>query len=236
MADVLKRLLVVEDDLNTRDLLKRTLINANYDVTAVSDGPEALRYIERYGLPHLVLLDLGLPTMHGFEVSKHIKRMGDVPIVFLTGDDDEESIVTGIQKYAEDYLVKPFSPRELVVRIRRILSRLGDLSYADSPVKIIDSHITIDPSHNRIINENMTLELTPVEARILWLLVNNPGRVVRTEQLLERVWPGEEMPEETLRVNISRLRRKFHHSGEPHEYFQNERGLGYKFSPPETTG
>lgn len=232
MDDKQKRILIVEDDLSTRELLRRSLVNADYDVTAVGDAPDALRTIRRSGLPHLVLLDLGLPTMHGFELSKKIKELGDVPIIFLTGEDDEEMIVTGIEEYAEDYLVKPVGPRELTARIRRVLSRIHDLGYASGPLTVVDEHVSVDLTSSRVIVDQTPIELTPIEARILWTLLNNAGRIVRTEQLLERVWPGENMPEETLRVNISRLRRKLSYPNQDHEYLQNERGIGYKFSFP----
>lgn len=232
MEERQKRILIVEDDLGTRELLRRALVNADYDAAAVGDAPDALRYIQRSGLPHLILLDLGLPTMHGFELSKKIKAMGDVPIIFLTGEDDEDMKVTGIEEYAEDYLVKPVGPRELTARIRRVLSRIHDLGYAVGPLTVVDDHLSIDLTNSRVIVDSIAIELTPIEARILWTLLNNAGRVVRTEQVLERVWPGEDMPEETLRVNLSRLRRKLSYENQTHDYVQNERGVGYKFMFP----
>lgn len=233
MRNQIKRLLVVEDDLSTRDLIKRSLIDADFEVATAADGPDALQYIEQHGLPHLILLDLILPTMHGFELSQKIKNMADVPIIILSNDGDEESVVTGIQKYAEDYVVKPFNKRELIVRIRRVLSRITDFSYAESHIVQVDEHIALDLIGRRLIVDELSSELTPVEARILGVLINHAGRVVYTEQILERVWPNEDMQEETLRVNIFRLRKKFGYPGQTHEYIQNERGTGYKFWIPE---
>jgi DNA-binding response OmpR family regulator len=233
MRNPIKRLLVVEDDLSIRDLIKRALIDADFEVATVPDGPDALRYIERHGLPHLILLDLVLPTMHGFELSEKIKNMADVPIIILSNDSDEESVVTGIQKYAEDYITKPFSRRVLVARIRRVLSRIGNFSYAEGAVVRIDDHIALDMVGGRIVVDETASELTPIETRILGVLINHAGRTVHTEQILERVWPNEDMPEETLRVNISRLRRKFDYPGRTHDYIQTERGTGYRFSYPD---
>jgi DNA-binding response OmpR family regulator len=233
---MIKRLLLVEDDVATRELLRRALVNGNYDVTAVGDAPDALLAVERHGLPHLMIIDLGLPSMHGFDLSKKIKKLGDVPIVFLTGIADEEMIITGLTEYAEDYMVKPVSPRELMVRIRRILSRIGDQGYANGQVIAVDNHVTIDFVHSRLLIEGDPVELTPTEARLLSILVNNAGRVVPADQLLERVWPGEEVYEETLRVHTSRLRRKLSRGERRADYIQNERGLGYRFIFPEPGG
>lgn len=233
MRNPIKRLLVVEDDLTTRDLIKRALIEADFEVATVGDGPDALQYIREHGLPHLIILDLLLPTIHGFALSQQIKNMADVPIIIVSSVEDENTRVLGLQKYADDYMVKPFSKRELVARIVRVLSRISDFSYAESYVIHVDSHIQLDLIGGRIIVDGVASELTPVEARILGVLINHAGRTVYTEQIIERVWPNEGMPEETLRVNIFRLRRKFDYPGRTHEYIQNERGTGYRFCNPE---
>src|SRR5215510_16233180 len=133
-----KHLLIVEDDGPTRRLLKECLEEEGYEVMAVDDGPEALEIVRDNGLPHLVILDIGLPTMDGFTVSHEMKKMGDVPIIFLSGNRTEEAIVQGILEYAEDYITKPFHVREVSVRIGRVLSRLGDHSYANKPGIDID--------------------------------------------------------------------------------------------------
>ncbi len=227
-----KRILVVEDDPIACSLLKRTLTDAGYEVVTVPDAPDALRHIQRNGLPHLVMLDLGLPTMHGFELSERIKQMGDVPIVIFTADDREESVVRGISMYAEDYIVKPLKPRELAARIRRVLSRISDFSYAAEPVITVDEHVAIDFPNNCLTVDGKIVPLTPIENRLLWTLVHNAGRVVRSDQLFSRVWPNEMVYEETLRVHMSRLRPKFAHSAQTGEYIHTERGLGYMFVFP----
>ncbi len=228
-----KRLLIVEDDLPTRNLLKHALSSAGYDVSAVPDGPTALHHLQRHGLPHLVMLDLGLPLMDGFELSERIKKMGDVPIVILTAEDDEDSIVRGISEYAEDYMIKPIKPRELTARIRRVLSRISDFSYTAEPSIQVDSSVAIDFSNSCLHIEGVSVSLTPIEIKLLSVLVQNAGRVVSAEQLCARVWPSEEVFEETLRVHMFRLRRKFTYNRPTAHYIQTERGLGYMFSFPD---
>ncbi len=124
----IKRLLIVEDNLDFRAGLKDALDEAGYEVITFGDGPDALRYIERHGLPHLILADLQLPTMHGFELIDRLRRMGNVPVIILSGESSEESRVRGIEQYADDYLVKPVSLREVVARVGRVLSRIPDFS------------------------------------------------------------------------------------------------------------
>jgi DNA-binding response OmpR family regulator len=229
-----KRLLIVEDDVLTRSLLKGTLEQAGYEIIAVADGPDALRYVERRGLPHLVLVDLHLPTMNGFELSAHLKRMGDVPIIILSGDDDENNIVRGISEYAEDYMIKPVAPRELVVRIERILSRIHDFGYAMAPILKVDDRLSVDFVRNTIWINGERIPLTPIETRLLSTLTQNSGLLLSPRQLVARGWPGEadQISDETLRVNLSRLRNKLTHGGARSDYIQNERGVGYRFVFP----
>ncbi len=228
-----KRLLVVEDDSVTRKLLQQVLAEAGYSVIAVDDGPGAIAAIQQSGLPHMVLLDLGLPSMHGFALSERIKRMGDVPIVIITGDDSEEATVYGIRQYAEDYITKPFNVSEVLARIQRVLSRFADYSYAQAPVLKVDEHLSIDFPNSRIILEEQVIALTPTETSLLYVLVRNKGHIVSPEMLIRRVWPNEEVYEETLRVHMHRLRRKLQIDPQQPQYIQTERGVGYIFLVPE---
>jgi DNA-binding response OmpR family regulator len=231
-----KRLLIVEDDAVTRDLLQHVLGQAGYDVSAVRDGPDALNILKKNGLPHLVLLDLGLPGMHGFTVGELIKRMGDVPIIILTGEDSEEVKVLGIEQYADDYITKPFSVREVVARIQRVLSRISDFSYAQSPVMQIDEHLAIDFPNNQVWRDGQAVALTPIETSLLSVLIRNKGHIVPTATLIARVWPNEEVYEETLRVHITRLRGKLTARSDDLQYIRNERGVGYTFIFPGEPG
>lgn len=230
-----KRLYVVEDDYVTRTFLRDVLENAGYTVLTAADGPEALKLLQRQGLPHLILLDLGLPTMHGFAVSEQIKRMGDVPIIILTGDDSKQAVVHGIRQYAEDYITKPFVVEEVLARIERVLSRITDFSYAKTPLMAIDSALSIDFANGQIILDGRTIDLTPIETTLLHNLVRSKGRIVSVEYLLARVWPGEDMQSETLRVHMHRLRRKLHREKGKNQYIYTEREQGYSFRVLEET-
>jgi DNA-binding response OmpR family regulator len=232
VADI-KRLLIVEDDSVTRNLLTQVLEQAGYQVTAVRDGSEALSTLQQQGLPHLIILDLGLPGMHGFQLSERIKRMGDVPIVILTGDSSEDHRIEGILQYAEDYITKPFNVREVAARIQRILSRMPDYSYAQEPLTQVDEHLAIDFANNRIIVDGNEIVLTPTETSLLSVLVRNRGRFVPLATLISRVWPNEEVYEETLRVHIARLRSKLQRGSNQAQYILTERGVGYAFYFPE---
>jgi DNA-binding response OmpR family regulator len=228
-----KRLLVIDDDSVTRDLLQRVLEQAGYDVATVRDGPDALNFLKKNGLPHLILLDLGLPGMHGFTVGELIKRMGDVPIIIITGVDSEEVVVQGLELYADDYIKKPFNIREVEARIQRVLSRITDFSYAQSPVVQVDEHLAIDFPNNQIRRDGQVIALTPTETSLLSVLLRNKGHIVPSSTLIARVWPNEEVYEETLRVHIARLRGKLAAKSDDMQYIRNERGVGYTFVFPE---
>jgi len=223
-----KRLLVIEDDSIARKLLQQVLQQAGYTVTAVGDASSALTTLQQDGLPHLILLDLGLPGMDGFTLSDHIKRMGDVPIIVLSGVSDEETKTAGIERFADDYITKPFNSKEVVARIHRVLSRIGDYSYAGGRVTRVDDRLSVDFTHQRAWLNDQEIVLTPIESNLLMILLRNKGQIVSPETLLARVWPNEEVYEETLRVHMSRLRHKLKSDGQP-DYIQTERGAGYSF-------
>jgi DNA-binding response OmpR family regulator len=229
------QLLLVEDDPNISKLIHDYMGRHNYEVIAVSDGPEALEHIQQNGLPHLALIDLALPTMHGFELATKLKSMADVPIIFVTSSSDTETIVNGLRKYAEDFIVKPFELRELEARIEVVLARMPSLDYASSPIIVVDDILQIDFAHNRITVANKEYNLTPTESILLHVLLRNAGRVVENRMLIARVWPSENVFEDTLRVHMHRLRRKLEADSHQPHYIRTERGVGYMFTvrPPE---
>lgn len=230
------KVMLVEDDPGISKLVNDYLTKHGYDVSSVSDGPDALEHIKQRGLPHIALIDLGLPTMHGFEVASRIKQMADVPIVFVTAIGDTDMIVQGLKKYAEDFIVKPFELRELEARIHVVLARMPSLDYASEPVVTIDDHLHIDFAHNRLVLNEKTIGLTPTESILLHVLLRNAGRVVENRMLIARVWPNEDVFEDTLRVHMHRLRRKLEADSHHPHYIRTERGVGYMFTvkPPET--
>ncbi|MEM6280757.1 MAG: response regulator transcription factor [Chloroflexota bacterium] len=229
------KLLLVEDDPNISKLIVDYMSRHDYEVTAVDDGPEAIEHVKGDGLPHIALIDLALPTTHGFEVATKLKSMADVPIIFVTSSSDTETIVQGLRKYAEDFIVKPFELRELEARVQVVLSRMPSLDYASEPVVDVDDTLSIDFAHNRITVGGKTHGLTPTESILLHVLLRNAGRVVENRMLIARVWPSEEVYEDTLRVHMHRLRRKLEADSHHPHYIRTERGVGYMFTirPPE---
>ncbi len=228
------RVLLIEDDPQVSKLVTDYLNKNGYEVIPAGDGGEALEVVKARGLPHIALIDLMLPSMHGFEVSSRLKSMADVPIIFVTSVSDTDTIVQGLKKYAEDFIVKPFELRELEARIQVVLARMPSLDYASEPIIKIDEHLQIDFAHNRIVMTGKSIGLTPTESILLHVLLRNAGRVVENRMLIARVWPNEDVFEDTLRVHMHRLRRKLEADSHHPHYIRTERGVGYMFTikPP----
>lgn len=229
------KVLVVEDDVNICKLINDYMSGHGYEVTTVMDGTDALDYIRERGLPHIALIDLALPTMHGFELSSRLKAMADVPIIFVTSTSDTDTIVQGLRRYAEDFIVKPFELRELEARVQAVLARMPSLDYASEPTVQVDEHLQVDFAHNRLVLNNKVYSLTPTESILLHVLMRNAGRVVENRMLIARVWPSEDVYEDTLRVHMHRLRRKLESDSHHPHYIRTERGIGYMFTvrPPD---
>ena len=224
------RILIVDDDAMAREILKRILEHAGYEVMTAGSGPEALRKLHE-GIPHLVVVDLMMPEMDGFEVCRRIKSHLDVPIVILSAVAAVESKVEGLQRYAEDYVVKPFEKEELVARVQRVLRRYGESAGVEQPEVVIDDDLQINFVQHWARVKGKQVSLTPTESKLLFLLVRNAGRVVTNETLLAKAWDGdEEAYEEGLRVHISRLRSKIEPTPQKPIYIQTKRGVGYRFA------
>jgi DNA-binding response OmpR family regulator len=224
------RILIVDDDAMAREILKRILEHAGYEVMTAGSGPEALRKLHE-GIPHLVVVDLMMPEMDGFELCRRIKSHLDVPIVILSAVAAVESKVEGLQMYAEDYVVKPFEKEELVARVQRVLRRYGESAGVEQPEVVIDNDLQINFVQHWARVKGHQVTLTPTESKLLFLLVRNAGRVVTNETLLAKAWAGdEEAYEEGLRVHISRLRSKIEPNPGKPIYIQTKRGVGYRFA------
>ncbi len=224
-----RQLIAVDDDKGLLRLLNDTFESEGYDIETFCDPVQALRYVRRRGLPHLALIDLQLPAMHGFDLSAELKAMGDIPIVFITGEDEPEMAVTGLVQYAEDYVRKPFNIGELVARVRRVLSRFADSVYTQTPVTKIDNWLSVDLANQRLWRGKQPVILTPIEANLLHILLRHAGDTVTTDTLLMRVWPYQDVYADTLRVHMHRLRRKIEPDYRRPTYIQTERGVGYRF-------
>lgn len=228
------RVLVVDDAPDLLETLRLTLEAGGYDVACAGSGKEALAIVEKSGLPHLAVLDIMMPGMDGLELSRRLLKFSDLPIIFLTAVDEEQTMVRAIREYAEDYITKPFLPSALLARVERVLRRFSDFSYAAVPRVEIDERVTIDFAHKLMVVENEEVSLTPTESKILHILVRSKGRPVATGFLLRRVWPLEEVFEDTLRVHVHRLRQKIERGSGTPEYLCTVRGLGYVLCPSET--
>lgn len=228
-AEEFQRVLVIDDDPAILQLVAGMLEINGYTVYTAGSGQEALEVMERRGIPHLAIVDINMPVMNGFEFCQRVQQFADMPIILLTAVDQEETIIEGIENFAEDYVTKPFSPRELLARVGRVLRRMGDFAYTLEPVTQIDDHLAVDFVKQRVHLEQEEISLTPTETKLLFILVRNAGRTVTSDFLLRRVWPMDEVFEDTLRVHIHRLRQKIEAKGDSHRYVQTERGLGYRF-------
>jgi len=224
-----QRILIVDDDEVILRLVKAKFEQAGFEVQVAVSGRDALEVIKKHGLPHLAIVDINMPGMNGFEFCETVQQFADLPVIMLSAIDEEDTVIQGIRRYAEDYVTKPFSPRELIARVERVLRRMGDFAYALDPVTRINDRLAVDFAGQQAIVDGKIVPLTPTETKLLYILIRNAGRVVSNDFLLRRLWPLEEVFEDTLRVHIHRLRHKIEPvPGEP-RYILTERGLGYRF-------
>jgi DNA-binding response OmpR family regulator len=221
--------LVVDDDPMILRLVSDKLDRAGLEVFTSASGQEALQLIERRGLPHLAIVDINMPGMDGFEFCRTVQSYSDLPVILLTAVDEEEIVIQGIEQFAEDYVTKPFSPRELVARTQRVLRRIGNFAYALKPITEVDDRLAVDFSHQQAFVDDEPIALTPTETKLLYILMRNAGRTVTSDFLLRRLWPLDEVFEDTLRVHIHRLRKKIQGSAAQPKYITTERGVGYRF-------
>ena len=223
------RILVVDDEPDIRWTLGQLLDLEGFDVMSAGSARDALDRISKAGLPHLALVDIMMPEMDGIELCRRLHEFSDVPILMLTAVDDKRTVTETILEFAEDYVVKPFDPEELVARIRRVLSRFESSEQVTGPLIRIEGRVTLDLATGRARVDEEDVELTPTETRILHILIRNAGRTVSTRHLLQRVWPREEVFEDALRVHIHRIRRKIEVEPSRPSHLLTERGLGYRF-------
>ena len=223
------RILVVDDDPSIVRLVSSKLDLSGYRVMTAFSGQEALDRISQDGLPHLAIVDINMPQMDGFEFCKIVQQFADLPVILLTAVDQEEVVIQGIEHFAEDYVTKPFSPRELMARVGRVLRRMGDFAYTLDPVIRVDKRLSVDFVHQQVILDGEIVTLTPTETKILFILMRNAGRTVTNDFLLRRIWPLDEIFEDTLRLHIHRLRQKIESKEGETKYVGTERGIGYRF-------
>lgn len=228
------RILVAEDEPKISALVRDYLTAAGFTVTVVGDGEAALREA-RQG-PDLVVLDLGLPKRDGLDVIRELRRSSNVPVVILTARGEESDRVAGLEMGTDDYVVKPFSPRELVARVRAVLRRA---ELAAAPAEVIHSgDIEVDVSRLRVVVAGKPVDLTASEMQLLAQLARQPGRVFTRGQLLDLLHGiAFESYERAIDSHIKNIRKKIEPDPAHPRYIQTVYGLGYRFAePPEAHG
>jgi len=222
-----KRILVVDDAADTRLMLNLRLQNEKYLVSTASGGEEALDLVRNEGLPHIVILDIMMPGMDGFAVATELRRMGDIPIIFLSALSDVDTKVEGLNRFAEDYVTKPFVFSELLARIRRVLLRVASDNMVD-PEIAVDDILSINFAQQYATSDGSKITLTPTETRLLHILYNNRGRVLSPGFLLAKAWdPVRKGTVESLWVHVRRLRSKIEPDPDNPRYVVTVRGQGY---------
>ncbi len=222
-------ILVVEDDVDILNLLRFNLETAGYDVLMSTDGYEGMNLAKKRR-PDMIILDLMLPGIDGFEVCKDLKRSkdtADIPVIMLTARGEEVDRIVGLELGADDYVVKPFSPRELMLRVKAILKRAVPAETEAQRPLWKKGGLSVDMEAHRVTVDDVDIELTATEFKLLVELVHRQGRVLTRDQLLNRVWGYEfEGYARTVDTHIRRLRQKL---GPYAEFVETVRGVGYRF-------
>ena len=223
------KILAVDDEQRMVRFIQLNLEQDGFEVITAYNGKDALEQV-RTQLPDLILLDIMMPDINGFEVLKKIREVNNVPVIMLTAKGEEDDRIQGLELGADDYITKPFSPRELVSRIRAVLRRTK--SFTDDQVDLIevDERLTIDFSRREVWVEGQKVDLRPTEYRLLYHLVQNAGWVNTHEQLLSKVWGFEYQDEpHYVRLYVNYLRKKIEQDPSNPKYILTERGVGYRF-------
>jgi DNA-binding response OmpR family regulator len=223
--------LIVDDDRVLADVVAFTFRREGFEVIQAYDGPTAIRrWSEEH--PDIVILDVNMPTMDGFTVCRHIRERSNTPIILLTVRGEEDDIVEGLEIGADDYIVKPFSPRQLVARANAVLRRAGQTTI--SPILQV-GELTFDSSQRRVtIGAGDPISLTPLEGRLLDYLMANAGHVLTTDAIIDHVWGPGGGDRDMLRQLVRRLRSKIETDPADPNYIKTIPGLGYGFTRNQT--
>jgi DNA-binding response OmpR family regulator len=224
----MKTILLVDDEPKIVQLARDYLEHAGFAVIVASDGPTAI-HAARSGKPDLIVLDLGLPQLDGLDVTRSIRKDSDVPIIMLTARSEESDKLIGLELGADDYLTKPFSPKELVARVRTVLRRTDRSSSPDEIIRAAD--LTLDVPRLRLTVSDKLIELTPTEFQLLGTLARQPGRIFTRGQLLDAVHGiAFESYERAIDAHIKNIRRKIEPNPREPRYILTVYGMGYKFA------
>ncbi len=222
-----RKILVVDDTRNVQVLLSDFLLSQDFEVLTAYDGREALEVV-RESNPDLILLDIMMPNMDGYQFISHLRRESSIPVIMITAKQQEADLIHGFDLGADDYITKPFRLRELLVRMRAVLRRAGP-SETNEP-RLMVGDISLDNSKHEVKKQDQAIELTPLEFQILEMLMQSPGQVVRRADLCMRLMEkGYSGSEATLKIHIRNLRLKLEDDlSQPH-YIETVFGVGYRF-------
>ena len=233
-----QKILVADDEASIRRILETRLKMVGYDVVVTEDGEEAVEVFNKEN-PDLVVLDVMMPKMDGYGVTREIRRTSDVPIIILTALGDVSERITGLELGADDYVIKPFSPKELEARVKAVLRRTSDKNVvvptggkAVAKNVITTGNIKIDTARRQVYRKNERIRLTGMEFSLLELLVNNSGQAYTRNEILQHVWsyPADHrIDTRVVDVHISRLRSKLEADPANPELILTARGIGYMF-------
>jgi DNA-binding response OmpR family regulator len=227
--DLMTRVLVVDDEPIVRDVVVRYLRGAGYETIEAGDGDAARRLIESEA-PELVVLDVMLPGTDGLALCRWIRASGDLPVILLTARGDESDRIVGLDLGADDYVTKPFSPRELTARVRTVLRRAQDT--APVAARLVFDNLELDAAAREVRRDGEDVRLTAREFELLWFLASNPRQVFSRDQLMARVWGyTSALDTGTVTVHMRRLRAKLEPDPMRPRYLETVWGSGYRFVP-----
>ncbi|MEA4907146.1 MAG: response regulator transcription factor [Anaerolineaceae bacterium] len=225
------QIFVIEDEPSVAEVVSLYLKRAGYRVTVVRNGADALTLLEKQ-TPTLVVLDLMLPGADGWEITRRLREHGNTPIIILTARREEPERIAGLEMGADDYVVKPFSPQELVSRVRAVLRRSQRQAQEDGEQSLIFGALEINPQTRLVSLDGEERILTAKEFDLLWLLACHPRQVFSRDQMLETVWGGADYIDPgTVTVHIRRLREKIEPNPADPVHLHTVWGVGYKFEP-----
>ena len=227
-----ERILAIDDDYLLLQLIQRSLESAGYEVTIALDGQNGLQQFHEKQ-PHLVILDVMMPHIDGWETCRRIRDVSTVPVIMLTALGSHQDIVKGLKMGADDYLVKPFHPEELQARVEAVLRRVRMPAPAaeTSPLRFGGGDLIIDPANHQVMVQRKAIDLTPTEYDLLLFMAKRAGRILSTDVIFENVWPYDaDAGPDSVKWYIWRLRNKIEKDPRNPRYILTERGIGYRFA------
>jgi DNA-binding response OmpR family regulator len=227
-----KQILVIEDEPSLAEVVSLYLKRAGFQVQIASDGKQAMSILEKQ-IPDFVIMDIMLPEVDGLSLTSWLRDRSNVPIIMVTARREEVDRIAGLEMGADDYVVKPFSPQELVSRVRAVFRRIGrDQDAAESERALSFDSLQIDPRTRIVMVGDSQIDLTAKEFDMLYFLARHPKQVFTRDQLLERIWGGAEYIDPgTVTVHVRRLREKIESDPSKPKHLLTIWGVGYKFEP-----